>query len=193
VTDLSEPEVEVEAPAPFVSRLLRGISRIFYGITAAAFLLLALALIGIAGLELYTSSREPLQLLGTLLESIGLVTVALAVFEVGRFLLEEELLRARELRTIADARLSLTKFMTITVIVLTIEGLVLLFKIRRESIADMIYPTGLLIVAVLALVGLGVFRKLTDAFATGAEHAAEKEISKRSTTAGSTKPTLSDS
>ena len=118
-------------------------------------------------------------MLESLLSSIGLVTVALAVFEVGRFLLEEELLRDRELRTIADARLSLTKFMSITVIVLTIEGLVLLFEIKRKEVADLVYPTGLLVVAVLTLVGLGVFRKLTDAFATGPEHAEEEEISER--------------
>lgn len=152
----------------------------FYAVTATAFLALALALIGIAGLQIYRSPWEPEAMLGVFLSSIGLVTVALAVFEVGRFLLEEELLRDRELRTIADARLSLTKFMSITVIVLTIEGLVLLFELKRKEVADLVYPTGLLVVAVLTLVGLGIFRKLTDAFATGPEHAEEEEISERS-------------
>lgn len=173
------PQRADAAPAPLISRLINGVSRLFYGVTATAFLLLALALIGIAGFDLYRASPEPQQLLPTLLAAVGLVTIALAVFEVGRFLLEEELVRDRELRTIADARLSLTKFMTITVIVLTIEGLVLVFEFKRENIADLIYPTGLLLVAVLTLVGLGIFRKLTDAFAIGAEHDAEDEISRR--------------
>jgi hypothetical protein len=129
-------------------------------------------LIGIAGFEIYRILPAPDGLLDTLLAAIGLEPVALAVFEVGRFLLEEKLLQGRQVRTTADARPSLTRFRTITVIVMTIEGLVLLFEIEHRNIADLVNPTGLLIVAVLSL---GLLRRLTDAFADGPEQSAEHE------------------
>ena len=58
--------------------------------------------------------------------------------------------------------MSLTKFFTIVVIVLSLEGIVLLFEVKLDQLERLIYPTALMAVAILALVGLGLFRWLTD-------------------------------
>ena len=100
-----------------------------------------------------------------ILRCIGLLTIAVAVFEVAKFLLEEELIRERELRSITDVRLSLTKFFTIVIIVLSLEAIVLVFEVKLDHIDQLIYPTALMGVAILALVGLGLFRWLTDTVA----------------------------
>jgi hypothetical protein len=100
-------------------------------------------------------------ILNQTLQSIGLVTIAMAVFEVAKFLVEEELIRERQLRSVLEARRSLTKFFTIIVIVLSLEAIVLVFETKLEAISDLIYPTALMAVAVAAVIGLGLFQRLS--------------------------------
>ena len=109
----------------------------------------------------------------------------MAVFEVAKFLLEEELIRERELRSITDVRLSLTKFFTIIIIVLSLEGIVLVFEVKLDHIEQLIYPTALMGIAILALVGLGLFRWLTNPAAADANlHRAEERIAQSDSPSG---------
>lgn len=157
-------------------RFLAAISKTFFLVTALALFVLAAGLVAVAVHDVYTALYGE-ALLEPILRSIGLLTIAVAVFEVAKFLLEEELLRERELRSITDVRLSLTKFFTIIIIVLSLEGIVLLFEVKIDHIEQLIYPTALMAVAILALVGLAVFRWLTDPGATNTElHRAEERI-----------------
>ncbi|NBB65405.1 GNAT family acetyltransferase [Pseudomonas sp. ODNR1LW] len=98
-----------------------------------------------------------------MLDVLGYVIVAIAVFDVAKYLFEEEVARDREKRTAAEARRSMTKFLTTIVIALFLEGLVAVFKTAREDIALMIYPCALVAVSVLVLVGLGLFQRLSAA------------------------------
>lgn len=157
-------------------RILVGVSKLFFAVTALALFLLAAGLVAVAVQGTWAALPGP-QSLAEILRSIGLLTIAVAVFEVAKFLLEEELIRERELRSITDVRLSLTKFFTIVVIVLSLEGIVLVFEVKLEELDRLIYPTALMAVAILALVGLGLLRKLTDPTAGNAElHRAEERI-----------------
>ena len=69
--------------------------------------------------------------------------------------------RGSERRSASEARRSLTKFLSTIIIALFLEGLVMVFKTAREDITQMLYPTALLLAAVLVLVGLGVFQRLS--------------------------------
>lgn len=149
-------------------RILTGVSKLFFAVTALALFLLAAGLVAVAVQETW-SAVPSAESLPHLLRGIGLLTIAVAVFEVAKFLLEEELIRERELRSITDVRLSLTKFFTIVVIVLSLEGIVLVFEVKLEELDRLIYPTALMGVAILALVGLGLFRWLTDPAQANAE------------------------
>ena len=142
-------------------RSLLAVSKLFFAVTALALFLLAAALVAVAVQDVWNGLLSP-ESLPRILRSIGLLTIAVAVFEVAKFLLEEELIRERELRSITDVRLSLTKFFTIVVIVVALEGIVLVFEVKLDEIERLIYPTALMAVAILALVGLGLFRWLTD-------------------------------
>jgi hypothetical protein len=42
-----------------------------------------------------------------------------------------------------------------------IEGLVLVFRVSRESVTEILYPTTLLITAILIVVGLGGYQRLS--------------------------------
>jgi hypothetical protein len=98
---------------------------------------------------------------GVLLSAIGYVVIAMAVFDVAKYFIEEEVIRGRELREAAEARRSLTKFVSTIAIAVFIEGLVIVFQASKEDLSSMIYPTALLLTATLIVVGLGAFQRLS--------------------------------
>ena len=61
----------------------------------------------------------------------------------------------------AEARRSLTKFLSTIIIALFLEALVLVFKTAREDVTQIGYPTALVVASVLVLVGLGVFQRMS--------------------------------
>lgn len=157
-------------------RVLTAVSKLFFLVTAVALFALAAGLVAVAVRDVWAALPGG-DLLAQILRCIGLLTIAVAVFEVAKFLLEEELIRERELRSITDVRLSLTKFFTIIIIVLSLEGIVLVFEVKLDHIEQLAYPTALMGVAILALVGLGLFRWLTNPAAVDAAlHNAEEQI-----------------
>lgn len=137
------------------------VSKAFYTLAAFLLTLLSLTLLGVAAYRLTVEvvrGRDPLH---QALESIGLVTIALAVFDVGKYLFEEELVRERQLRSVIEARRSLTKFFTIIIIALSLESIVLVFEAKLRDVTELVYPTGLMAVAVAAMIGLGLFQRLS--------------------------------
>ena len=98
---------------------------------------------------------------GALLSAIGYVVIAMAVFDVAKYFIEEEVIRGRELREAAEARRSLTKFVSTIAIAVFIEGLVIVFQASKTDLPTMLYPTALLLTATLIVVGLGVFQRLS--------------------------------
>jgi uncharacterized membrane-anchored protein len=96
-----------------------------------------------------------------LLAAIGYVVIAMAVFDVAKYFIEEEVIRGRQMRTAAEARRSLTKFISTISIAVFIEGLVLVFRVSRESVAEVLYPTALLITGIVIVVGLGGYQRLS--------------------------------
>jgi hypothetical protein len=95
-----------------------------------------------------------------LLDAVGYVVIAIAVFDVSKYLLEDEVMRGRELRHAGEARRSLTKFISTIAIAVLLEALVSVFEASKERISDMVYPTLLLFTGITLIVGLGVFQRL---------------------------------
>jgi len=137
-------------------------SRLLYSGIAGVLLLFAVLLMAVAVSRTFTGFWTGDGALDTMLDGIGLVIIAVAVADVGKFLFEEEVIADRELRRPAEARGSLTKFMTIIIVALSLESLVLITKAARDKPADILFPSLLMLVAVAALVGLGLFQKLSQ-------------------------------
>lgn len=136
-------------------------TKLFYVVASSFLALFAVSLLSIAGYRLLLRILRREEVLQQTLESIGLVTIAIAVFDVAKFLAEEELVRERQLRSLIESRRSLTKFLTIIIIALSLEAIVLVFETKLERLADLLFPTALMGVAVLAVVGLGLFQWLS--------------------------------
>jgi hypothetical protein len=95
------------------------------------------------------------------LRGVGYIIISIAVFEVAKYLLEEEVLRGREMRSPGEARRSLTKFISTISLAVFLEALVTVFRVSHTNVADLIYPAFLLLTAVAMVIGLGVFQWLS--------------------------------
>src|SRR5262245_16847324 len=115
------------------------ISRGVFGIASVVLMLIALAL------SIYSAGLIALALRGSwsdaghqLLESIGYVVIAMAVFDVAKYFVEEEVIRGREMRLASEARRSLTKFIATITIAVLIEALVTVFQVSKKDVGKMI-------------------------------------------------------
>jgi L-asparagine transporter-like permease len=96
-----------------------------------------------------------------ILSAIGHVVIAMAVFDVAKYFIEEEVIRGREMRSAGEARRSLTKFISTISIAVFIEGLVIVFRVSKDRVDQMLYPTALLLVAIFIVIGLGIYQRLS--------------------------------
>ena len=144
------------------------LSRILFG--TAGFLLAAMA----AALVFYGAFGviRPTQSLDfAVLDAIGYMVIAIAVFDVSKYLIEEEVIRERKMHRAGEARQSLTRFIATIIIATLLEAVVIAFKVARERVSDLIYPTLLIFAGVALLVGLGAYQRLSAAV----EHAVGEE------------------
>ncbi len=87
--------------------------------------------------------------------------IAVAVFDVAKYFVEEEVIRGREMRLASEARRSLTKFISTIAIAVFIEALVMIFRQGGQDIAMVLYPAAIMLLGVLIILGLGVYQRLS--------------------------------
>lgn len=138
-------------------------SRIVFGTISIAMMLIAAGLIVFAGMQLIAVFSAPESNVGTqLLDSVGYTIIAVAVFEVAKYIFEEEVLNPTEMRHAGEARRSMTKFISTIAIAVFLEALVSIFQTAKEDhVSDMLYPTLLLFTGVTLIVGLGAYQRLS--------------------------------
>ena len=138
------------------------ISRTVFGIASLVLMLIALALSIFSAALILAALKGPWGEAGAgLLESIGYVVIAMAVFDVAKYFVEEEVIRGREMRLASEARRSLTKFMSTIVIAVFIEALVMVFREGSRDITMVLYPSAILLMGILTILGLGVYQRLS--------------------------------
>jgi hypothetical protein len=136
-------------------------SRTIFGIAAAVLAIFALVLAGSAVAD-FIRSAWALEHVGmSALGGIGYVVVSIAVFDVAKYLFEEEVIRGRELRVASEARRSLTRFISTIAIAVFLEALVTVFRVTQEGVDELLYPTALLVAGILLVLGLGVYQRLS--------------------------------
>ncbi len=138
-------------------------SRFVFGAISLAMMLLAGGLIVFAGMQLVAVFTTPESDIGAqLLNSVGYTIIAVAVFEVAKYIFEEEVLNPTEMRHAGEARRSMTKFISTIAIAVFLEALVSIFRTAKEGdISNMLYPTLLLFAGVTLIVGLGAYQRLS--------------------------------
>lgn len=142
-------------------RIFLAITTAVYTVASGVLLAMSVTMIAYGVWEVWAAIRAAAHVVQTMLDAIGLIVVAVAVFDVAKYLMEEEVLRDRELRSAREARETLTKFLVIISIAVSLEALVFIFGAGKRNMAELIYPTLLMAVAVLLVVGLGLYQRLS--------------------------------
>jgi hypothetical protein len=137
------------------------ISRAIFGIAAAILAFFAIVLAGSAVSDFVVAAWNRQHVGMSALSGIGYVVVSIAVYDVAKYLIEEEVVRGRELRVASEARRSLTRFISTIAIAVFLEALVTIFRVAQENVTDLLYPTFLLVAAILLVLGLGVYQRLS--------------------------------
>ena len=155
--------------------IIEALSRLAFASASLVLMAMSFGLVIYGGIEVAVgigTSREDGST--ALLAAIGYVVIAMAVFDVGKYFVEEEVIRGREMRNATEARRSLTKFISTISIAVFIEALVLVFRVSRENVGDLLYPTALMLTAIVIVVGLGVYQRLSAEVEQKVEHKAKR-------------------
>ena len=143
-------------------KMMDMLSRIAFSAASLVLMALSLMLVAFGAVGVVAGVTTSWENANTaLLSAIGYVVIAIAVFDVAKYFIEEEVIRGREMRLMSEARRSLTKFISTISIAVFIEALVLAFQVSKQDVEKMLYPTALLLTAILIVVGLGIYQRLS--------------------------------
>lgn len=101
--------------------------------------------------------------LDAILESIALLTIAVAALELGQTILEEQVQREMHISGPTRVRRFLSRFMVVLVVALSIETLVLAFRWSHEAPEQLPYAAGIGLTAAVLMAAWGVFVRLNRA------------------------------
>lgn len=145
-----------------MTKLMEVLSRVAFASAGLVLMALSLTLVVSSVVEVVTAASVSRRDFGdAVLLAIGFVVIALAVFDVAKYFIEEEVIRVRELRRAGEARRSLTKFIATISIAVFVEGLVTVFRVSHQDVNQLLFPTLLLLTAIVIVVGLGIFQRLS--------------------------------
>jgi hypothetical protein len=148
-------------PPHALVRILQTLSRVVFGAIATILLLLALVLAGDAVVQFCRAAIVGGDVTEAALSGIGYVVVSVATFEIARYLTEEEVVRGPEARLASEARRSLVRLVSTVAVAIFLEALVIVFHVGKENVPQLIYPALLLMAAILIVLGLGVYQRLS--------------------------------
>jgi hypothetical protein len=146
-------------------KVIRKVFAVGYSGIIFLFICCALSLIFFAALELWhginPSGALPLrERFNSILESIGLLTIAVVALELGQTILEEEVQREVQVSAPTRVRRFLSRFMVVVVVALSIESLVAVFELAHEDTSRLPQAAMVGIAAGVLLAAWGLFIKL---------------------------------
>jgi len=149
--------------------LLAKIYVVAYAAIVALFLCCALFLIAIAGQELWYAllasgdQATYRSRFDAILESIGLLTIAVASLELSRTVLEEEIVREVHISAPTRVRRFLSRFLIVVVVSLSIECLVAVFQLTHKDPSLLPRAAMIGVAAAALLIAWGVFLRQNKA------------------------------
>lgn len=129
--------------------------------------LIVAGLFAVAGVLLYAAGAEMISLwhIGSNKEDLHMkpfgviifLTLALAIFDLGKTILEEEVLMHKDIFRHSSTRRTITRFIAAILIAVSIEALLLMFKAALGVNGDILSAVWMMMTAVGLLVGLGIY------------------------------------
>ena len=146
-------------------QIIRKLFAVGYSIIIFLFICCGLALVFFAALELWhgLNPNEPLPLRGrfnSVLEGIGLLTIAVVALELGQTILAEEVLRKVQVSAPTRVRRFLSRLMVVVLVELSIECLVTVCELAHADPSRLTQAAAIGIAAGFLLASWGVFIRL---------------------------------
>ena len=146
-------------------KLIRNVFIVGYSSIVALFICCAIALVFFALLELWhginPGEAVPVRERFTaVLESIGLLTIAVVALELGQTVLEEEVQREVKVSAPTRVRRFLSRFMVVIIVALSIETLVAVFQFAHDDTGRLPHAAFVGIAAGVLLAAWGIFIRL---------------------------------
>lgn len=143
-------------------RVIHPFFQLVYGVIGVMLVVVSALLLFSAGLSLYEMIHEHTNTATQAFQSVILVTLGLAIFDLGKTILEEEVLLHKDIHHSGSTRRTISRFMSAIVIAVSIESLLLMFKSLLGDATHLHNAVWMLFAAVALLVGLGAYLKLTS-------------------------------
>jgi len=142
--------------------LIHKIFPVGHFVISLLFIVSAFGLIGFAVAQLWEGLQPGGELtanirLHAVLQSIAVLTVAVAALELGQTILEEEVQREAHMSAPTRVRRFLSRFMVVLVVALSIETLVIVFKLSQEAPEQLPYAASVGVAAAVLLAAWGLF------------------------------------
>jgi len=136
--------------------------QLVYGVIGLMLVIVSGLLIFSAGKSLVDVLYEHTNTATQAFHLVILVTLGLAIFDLGKTILEEEVLLHKDIHHTDSTRRTISRFMSAIVIAVSIESLLLMFKSLLGDPAQLNSAVFMLLAAVALLVGLGAYLRLTS-------------------------------
>lgn len=138
-------------------RWLRNIAATLFSLL---FLTISLTLVGLSVMHFIQAFSSD-EFISGIIKAINDLFIALATYElaVGIF---KEYRQENEINLYSSIRRTITRFVSVAVIALVLEGLIMIIKYSQLELAgNLFYPVGVIFAAGILLIALGIFLKLT--------------------------------
>lgn len=158
-------DVNLEALIRFLMGDIR--RRRFEPVFKGVYTLIGLSLLGVVGLLMFNALRElfeavihPIQTEHDKLRPFSIIiviTLAMAIFDLAKTTLEEEVLMHKDIFRHSTTRRTITRFLAAIIIAVSIEGLLLMFKSAMGAADHLLEAAFVMLSAAILTVGLGLY------------------------------------
>ncbi len=144
-----------------IHRVTLFVTTLLYLFASLTLILAAFSLAGKAFYEIYDHVLIKGEITKDILNAVTYTVIAIAVCDVGRYLVEEEVEHEKRLRSPSEARKTVTRFMVVISIALSLEGLVGVFEASNRNMNGVLYPISIVMCSIFVLIGLGIYQRLS--------------------------------
>jgi hypothetical protein len=133
---------------------------LLYGAVAVLFAVLGAVIVVLAVLEVADAllTDEPLgKRFRGVLEGVGMLTIAVAAFELSQTVVEEEILRESKLAAPTRVRRFMSRFLVVVIVASSIEMLIAIFNALHEDSARLVHAAAVGIGTAALLAAWGYF------------------------------------
>ena len=133
----------------------------FYTLVSLMLMVFAAILVATGPIALVSALLKGEPFVEGIVNSLSYLILSIAVFDVAKYVYDEEVRRGREMRKAAETRRSITKFLTVIIIAVLMDALVALSKAGQGELNQLVYPVILILGGVALLLSLGIFQRLS--------------------------------